>query len=148
MDKDDIEARLDKIKARYAMATVGPWHACGDRSDEVGKKLLEAGKGVPGLRSDGELCKCGMVWCDDFPVAEVTGGKWGDTYPALRIKGNPGSVCGELHVEAYNELAEYGEVSHTLQSANMAFIAASRSDVPWLVGLVETLMEEAKKQRD
>ena len=74
---------LNPIKARLAAATPGPWHSC---------------------RDDG--CKCPMVLCDDYPVAEVVKGAWGDDFPSVRLVGN----SLELKAEAYMEQITYGEV--------------------------------------
>ena len=58
--------------------TPGPWTACNEG-----------------------LCKCGYVWCPDYPVAKVTRGEWGDL-------GMP-----------------YGEVPEATAVANARLIAAA-----------------------
>jgi hypothetical protein len=80
--------------------TPGPWRAC----------------------HEGE-CSCGQVWCDDYPVATVTRGKWGDTYPAIQPQEGTGSV--ERKYEAVIEMIEYGEVSSELAMANAKLIMAA-----------------------
>ena len=88
--------------------TPGPWGACGaDRN--------------------GERCPCGVVWSEtaDCPVCHVEGGKWGDPYPAIRIKEGSLGGIGEVTLEAYSELAEYGEIPRGAQYANMDLIAAA-----------------------
>ena len=79
--------------------TKGPWHAC----------------------NKGE-CPCKQVWSNDYPVAEVVSGKWGDDYPAIRLVGE--SSIGQK-AEAYMEQITYGEVSEELAEANARLIAAS-----------------------
>lgn len=143
---EEVMARIGEIKARCDAATAGPWVACGTHRYET-----QDGKCVPVPKEPGDLaCKCGTVWCggdDSFPVAEATGGKWGDPYPAIRIKeGIPGEIRGELLLEAYDELIEYGEVGREEQSANMKFIAESRSDIPWLLALVESLLNAGPEE--
>jgi hypothetical protein len=80
--------------------TPGPWRAC----------------------HEGE-CSCGQVWCDDYPVATVTRGKWGDTYPAIEQQDGTGSI--ERKYEAVIKMIEYGEVSNELAEANARLIAAA-----------------------
>lgn len=85
---------------------------------------------------DGE-CQCMTISDDHGPVAEVTCGKWGDTYPALRI------VDGELsqHAEPYIEMIEYGEISKQLATDRARYIVASANAYPQLI-------EENKKLRE
>lgn len=106
---------LEPIKTRLAAATPGPWHSCPDNG-----------------------CKCTMVMCDDYPVAEVTKGPWGDEYPALRFVGDSSL---DRKAEAYMERIEYGNVSDQLALANRAFIREAPADV----AEVESLRHEVAK---
>lgn len=110
---------LDPIKARLAAATRGPWHSCAD---------------------DG--CKCPMVLCDDYPVAEVVKGKWGDDYPSVRLIGN----SLELKAEAYMEQITYGEVPEAEALANRAFIREAPSDIAALIAEIERLRTPAEER--
>ncbi len=76
-----------------------------------------------------------MIMCDDYPVAEVTKGPWGDTYPALRVVG--GSIDGKA--EAYLERIEYGHVPEAEALANRAFIREAPADISALIAEVERL---------
>ena len=66
-------------------------------------------------------CRCRMLWTDDYPVATVTGGDWGDDFPALEIEGTPGSCTGELKIKAVMRQEAYGNVSQELAAANAAY---------------------------
>ena len=116
---------LEPIKEREEKATEGQWHECGE--DRGG-------------------CECGGVLCNDFPVAEVTTGKWGDTYPEVRLVEHPNK--GGMVAEAYMERMDYGEVSKEQAHANCDFIAHSRTDVPALVKEVEALRYEVEVLRN
>lgn len=74
--------------------------------------------------------------CDDYPVARVTKGSWGDEYPALRIVGE---TSLNQKVEAYNELIEYGAVPEAEALANRAFIREAPTDIAALIAEVEQL---------
>lgn len=50
-----------------------------------------------------------QIWCDYFPIGEVTRGKWGDDYPAIRLA--EGQGLQGMFAEAYMEQITYGEVS-------------------------------------
>lgn len=104
---------LEPIKARLAAATPGPWHSCDDNK-----------------------CKCPTIMCDDYPVADVTKGPWGDSYPALRIVGD---TSLNQKVEAYRELIEYGNVPEAEALANRAFIREAPTDIAALIAEVEQL---------
>jgi hypothetical protein len=80
------------------MHSPGPWHAC----------------------NNGD-CQCKQVWTANHPVAEVTHGKWGDTYPALRIEG--GSL--EMKAVPVIEMIDYGYVDEETAKANARLIAAA-----------------------
>lgn len=73
--------------------------------------------------------------CDDYPVAEVTKGPWGDTYPALRVVG--GSLGSKA--EAYLERIEYGNVPEAEALANRTFIREAPTDIAALIAEVERL---------
>ena len=47
-----------------------------------------------------------MVWCDHYPVATVTSGKWGDGDPAIRLVG----TSLDAKAEAYMDQITYGEL--------------------------------------
>lgn len=110
---------LEPIKARLVAATPGPWHSCPD---------------------DG--CKCVMVSCDDYPVAEVTKGKWGDDYPAVRLVGTSSL---DMKAEAYMEQITYGEIDEKTAMANRAFIREAPADIAALVAEIEELRAHIKE---
>jgi len=93
---------LDNIVNLAQQATPGKWNAC-NKGD----------------------CTCGIITSKQFnaPIATATIGKWGDTYPAIRLKENTGSVEGIY--EAYIEMIEYGEVSKEAGTNNAKYIAAA-----------------------
>mgnify|MGYP001597722334 CR=1 FL=1 len=86
---------------------------------------------------NGGKCRCKQVWAQDYPIAKVEHGEWGDTYPALRKTGD------ELNqkVEAYIEHIPYGEISEDVATANAIFIAACSTAVPRLLADIKTLRE-------
>lgn len=104
---------LEPIKARLAAATPGPWHSCAD---------------------DG--CKCPTVLCDNYPIAEVVKGQWGDEYPSVRLVGN---TSLDMKAEAYMERITYGEVPESEALANRAFIREAPTDIAALIAEVERL---------
>jgi len=67
------------------------------------------------------LADTNQIWCADYPVAEVTRGKWGDDYPAIRLVGP--SI--QLKAEPYMDRIEYGEVFEETALANANLIAAA-----------------------
>ena len=69
-------------------------------------------------------CRCRMLWTDDYPVATVTGGDWGDDFPALEIEGTPGSCTGELNIKAVMDRAVYGNVPQEVADANSRRLVA------------------------
>jgi hypothetical protein len=79
--------------------TPGPWSAC----------------------HNGE-CQCKTVMGNDYPVATITSGNWGDDYPSIRLVGDSSL---ELKAEAYMEQITYGKVSEETAVANARLIAAS-----------------------
>ena len=79
--------------------TPGPWHACHD------------GK-----------CPCATVMAEEFPVATITRGDWGDEYPAIRLVGESSF---DMKAEAYIERITYGCVSDELAAANVRLIASA-----------------------
>lgn len=115
--------RLSEIQARLAAASPGPWHACGTGPREavltgIGPDTVEPRKHKNGA------CSCGFVWSvpTDAPVLEVTGGAWGDRYPAIR-RNEDGTL------EAFMERLDYGEIPHEQQAANMKFTAHAPTDI-------------------
>ena len=74
----------------------GDWHAC-----------------------DKGNCVCKQVWCDDYPVATVTSGKWGDDYPSIRLVGRSLNTTAE----AFMDQITYGEISEATATANARLIA-------------------------
>lgn len=103
---------LEPIKARLAAATPGPWSSCGDK------------------------CKCRHVMSNDFPIAEVTKGDWGDDYPSVRLVGDSSL---DLRAEPYMAQITYGNVPAEQFLANRAFISSAPSDVAALLAEVERL---------
>jgi len=77
----------------------GPWHAC----------------------HNGE-CSCKQIWCDDYPVAHVTSGEWGDEYPSIRLIGDSSL---ELKAEPYMKQITYGKVGEETARDNARLIAAA-----------------------
>jgi len=80
------------------MHTPGPWHVCHQAK-----------------------CPCKQVWAEDHPIAEITAGKWGDDYPALRLNTDKGMYG--MHAEAYMEQITYGEVHEEIARGNALLIA-------------------------
>lgn len=103
---------LEAIKARLAAATAGPWSSCPD---------------------DG--CKCRIVSCGDYPIAEVTKGPWGDDFPSIRIAG----PSLDRKAEAFMDQITYGEVSDQQFIANRAFIREAPADIAALIAEIEQL---------
>jgi len=97
----ECKAELRELAAK---ATPRPWHAC-------------------------SCGKCGQVWCDDYPVAEVTRGDWGDDYPSIKLTGP--SI--DVRAEAVMEQITYGHVSDELANANAAYLAAAANELPSLL---------------
>lgn len=83
-----------------------PWAYCGQNNDGHLAKGTQLEKFVDASE---RFCSCGMIWSTlfDFPVMQVTIGKWGDQYPAIRIR-EP-KALGAV-AEPYMEMIEYGEV--------------------------------------
>jgi hypothetical protein len=79
-------------------------------------------------------CSCKQVWCRDYPIASVTHGKWGDTYPAIRIVGDSSL---EQKAEPYIEMIDYGEVDEATAKANSLLIAAAPTMLAVLKGLAQ-----------
>ncbi len=106
--------------------------------------LLEAASPRPwNACKDGE-CTCGQIWTEsgDHPVADVTRGVWGDTYPALRAIESPTSGMSGTAVEAYLERIEYGEVGPTIAAANAKLIVALVNEIEPLLNEVEMLRKK------
>jgi len=76
-----------------------------------------------------------QIWCADYPVAEVTRGKWGDDYPSIRLVG-PSLL---QKAEPYMDQIEYGEVPKEIARANANLIAAAPD-------MLEALKEIAKME--
>ncbi len=79
--------------------TKGKWHAC------------RKGK-----------CPCKQVWSDNYPVATVLAGDWGDDYPAIRLVGESSL---DIKAEAYMEHFTYGKIPEEEAEANALLIAAA-----------------------
>ena len=79
--------------------TPGPWHTCA--------------KGK---------CSCFIVMSDDYPVASLTHGDWGDDYPAIRLVG---SGSHDQKAEVYMKQNTYGSVNEATARANWHLIAAA-----------------------
>ena len=90
-------------------------------------------------------CPCKQVWTDDYPIAEITVGKWGDDYPALRIVGESSL---NQKVEAYMEMIEYGEVSEETAQANALLISAAPNMYKALKRIIEWLNNQAVRDEE
>jgi hypothetical protein len=92
--------------AQFEGHTLGPWRAC---------------KGTG--KCEGE-CVCGGVWSEpaDHPVAEVTRGEWGDSFPSVRLVGESSF---DMKAEAYMERVTYVSVDDASAAANARLIAAA-----------------------
>jgi hypothetical protein len=104
---------LEPIKKRLEAATPGPWRSCPD---------------------DG--CKCTAVTCDDYPVANVVKGEWGDSFPSIRLVGE---TSLNLKAEAFTDQITYGEISELEAMANRAFIREAPNDIACLIAEIERL---------
>ena len=113
---------LQEMQERCDAAEKGPWSACNNGN-----------------------CQCAMVRCPDYPIAEVTIGKWGDRYPAIRLDVSQGTIGAKA--EAYMEMIEYGEISKDLSKANQLFIANSRTDMPRLLAFARERLEQDARRR-
>ena len=80
-------------------------------------------------------CLCGQIWAvgADHPVATVISGKWGDTFPTLKITGT--SI--DRKAEAVIEMIEYGEVGEDVAKANAALIVRAVNCHEELVAALE-----------
>lgn len=112
------EKRLKQIRNRLNRATPGPWKKC------------TAHKGK---------CPCTSIWSvpDDIPIIEVTSGKWGDEFPALRFADGDSQGTIGAKIEAYTEMIEYGEIPDKEAQANKDFIANAPQDIAFLLELLE-----------
>jgi hypothetical protein len=111
------------LKALEDKATPLPWSRCGHNRGG---------------------CQCGVISAPDFPVAKVTIGVWGDSYPAIRLKKGTGSIEGSY--EAYTERIDYSEVEEAQGKANAAYIVAACNETPKLLARISALrkaMDEA-----
>ncbi len=70
--------------------------------------------------SDGK-CQCAQIWSKpaDTQIGNIIIGKWGDKYPAIRIKEPRG--IGAV-AEPYMEMIEYGEIPEEVAHATIDFI--------------------------
>lgn len=84
-----------------ATPTPEPWEYCGEK------------------RKHPEHCECGYIWGEDYPIAKVTKGEWGDEWPAIKVE-RPGSI-NESAVP-YTEKMVYGSVNEGTADANMELI--------------------------
>lgn len=98
--------------------TPGPWHAC------------RKGK-----------CRCRQIWCDDYPIATVLAGEWGDEYPVLKITGDPSAIGAKVTVEAEMGRVAYGLISEDEAEANGILMAAAPVLLEALEGMVENVEE-------
>lgn len=76
--------------------------------------------------------------CNDYPVAQVTNGDWGDDYPSIRLVG--GSL--DRKAEAYMEQITYGHVSEPTARANWRLISAAPDLYAALVEALATRNED------
>mgnify|MGYP001563462158 CR=1 FL=1 len=97
---------LDALEKLHGETSKGDWRACHE------------GK-----------CKCGTIWCPDYPVADVTRGEWGDTYPELVVDHDK-SICGSVVVKAETKMVAYGEVKEEQAIANAQAIVALHNAFP------------------
>ena len=106
----------------------GPWHACHD------------GK-----------CSCKQIWCNDYPVAKVEAGKWGDEFCSIRLVGDSSL---DLKAEAFMDMIEYGTIPEETAIANARFIVKacnSHEELIEALGLAihhVKVVVEAEKKRD
>lgn len=100
------KTQIEEIRRLNEARTPGKWGACDD------------GK-----------CPCKQVWTDDYPIAEVTVGEWGD---GDRSNGT---------------FFPYGEVSDKTATANAAFIAACSEAIPNLLDTIDAMQLALKAWR-
>jgi hypothetical protein len=92
-ERKNMSVDIDELERLAKAASPGPWQT-GDNKNEI--------------------------WCESHPVAEVTQGAWGESYPSLRLIGEPPHVSAV----AYLERLPQGEVDLALAIANRRYIAA------------------------
>jgi len=102
-----------------------------DWNEETIKELMSKMSQFPWDACHDGACKCGQIWTDNYPVAIVTKGNWGDDYPAIRLIGT--SI--DAKAEAYMEQITYGIVDENTAMANAQFIAAAPE-------IIQQLLEE------
>lgn len=113
----DLEA-LEKL---HKATSEGKWNACRE------------GK-----------CSCSAIWCPDYPVADVTRGAWGDTYPALIVEHDKG-ICGSVLTKAEIKMIEYGEVKDEQATANAQAIVALHNAFPEILERLRSAEEALRK---
>ena len=77
--------------------------------------------------------RCGQIWCDDYPIATVTQGEWGDTYPVIK----DGKAC---MASSY-----YGKIPDALARANEEYIVEACNNYPDALEEIERLKKEIMK---
>lgn len=90
------------------------------------RALAEKVKSLPwSACNDGE-CSCKQISCDDYPIAEVTHGDWGDDYPSIRLIG--GSL--DIKAEPYMEQITYGNIPEETATNHARYIVAAANNYP------------------
>ena len=84
-------------------------------------------------------CPCKQIWSENYPIAIVTSGKWGDDYPAIRLNTDKGTIGAVA--EAYMEQITYGEIYEETARANARLIASA----PELLEALELIMRCSEK---
>lgn len=92
-------------------------------------------------------CQCKQLWCDDYPIAKITCGKWGDDFPTVEVTGVLGSIEGKLTIEAVMGQIEYGEISDELATANIKFIVQACNNHYILIEGYKKLVEAVKEDK-
>ena len=64
-----------------------------------------------------------VVMCEDYPVAIVTSGEWGDEFPNIRLRPREDGMGS--HAEAFTEMIVYGDVGKEIAKANARLVAAA-----------------------
>lgn len=84
-----------------------------------------------------EYCcdKCHTIMSKTGPVADITSGVWGDTYPKIRLLEGHSDIEGKY--EVYIKKIAYGEIDPDVAKANAYLIAAA----PDLLSCLEEIID-------
>lgn len=116
--------------------TKGPWMICGMNKSSVKFDICK----TLTPETEKRFCGCGMIWCDDYPIAIVTVGDWGDEYPAIKVE-NPGAIAEPA--VPYIEKLVYGTIPIELALANALLISKSPNMKKLLERAVESRIDDA-----